>query len=400
MKKIVVVGGGFAGLAAALNAVDEIEQHGGDIGVTMVSPSPYLTMRPRLYEKHPETLRTPLLPVLDPANVGFIEGNVEIVDAGEKELNITTAEGGTNLLAYERLILATGSELRQLPIPGVAENSFNIDTYASAVTLDQHLKLVATTTGGPGHNTFVIVGAGMSGIELATEMRDRIAEHSDAETAGAARIILVDQADRVGPGFGEESRPIIEEALSMAGVEVKLGASLAKVEQGVVFLSDGTLINTATTVITIGLRASALGEQISEERDELGRLVVDEMLRVRGVAGVFATGDVARADVDEENVALMSCQHARSMGKYAGYNAAHDLMDLPLRPYAQSNYTTCLDLGKFGAVFTKGWDRRVEHFGAKAKQRKHWINTELIYPPQGDRATILAAMRINKETGR
>lgn len=80
-----------------------------------------------------------------------------------------------------------------------------------------------------------------------------------------------------------------------------------------------------------------------------------------------------------------------TMGRYAGYNAAHDLMGDGLEPYRQERYVTCLDLGAAGAVFTRGWDREVELTGEAAKTHKRKINGEIIYPPSGDRETILAA---------
>jgi NADH dehydrogenase len=76
------------------------------------------------------------------------------------------------------------------------------------------------------------------------------------------------------------------------------------------------------------------------------------------------------------------------------------LLGLESRPYRQPDYSTTLDLGSFGAVFTKGWKRRLEHYGAEAKKRKKWINEELIYPAVGDRESVLANGRINPVTGR
>ena len=400
MQRILIIGGGFAGLSAALNAVDENDRHNGDIGVTMVSPSPYITIRPRLYEKNPETLREPLLPMLDPTGIAFVEGTARTIDVEAQNVMVEKVDGESVLLDYDRLILAAGSELSRLPIPGMDEHSFNIDTYDAAVKFDSHLKAVMTTAQPAGHDTVVIVGGGMSGIELASEMRNRIKAHAGRDIAENARIILIDQAAEVGPQFGSNPRPVIESALRTARVELKLGVQVTSVESQSINLSDGTRIGTATTVFTIGMRASPLTEQIPGDRDELGRLVVDDALAVTGVPSVFATGDVARAYVDDDNVALMSCQHSRTMGKYAGFNASHSLLGLPLRPYRQSGYTTCLDLGDFGAVLTTGWDRQVVKTPEEAKQRKQWINTELIYPPSGDRAAILAGMRIDEQTGR
>jgi NADH dehydrogenase len=247
----------------------------------------------------------------------------------------------------------------------------------------------------PSH-CFVIVGGGMTGIELAAEMRTRIAHHAGEAVAARAHIVLLEQAGVIGPELGANPRPVIERALAEARVETRLGCRVAAFDERGVVLADGSRIDAAAVVVTIGLRASALTLQIPGERDALGRLLVDGFQRVPGVPAVYATGDVARAVVDEhENVALMSCQHARTMGKYAGYNAAHDLLGLPPRAYRQPDYVTCLDLGRFGAVFTRGWNREVHTAGPDAKRRKIMINTERIYPPRGSKEAIFAGMRID-----
>src|SRR6185369_4764888 len=135
-----------------------------------------------------------------------------------------------------------------------------------------------------------------------------------------------------------------------------------------------------------------LTTQIPAERDNFGRLLVDRDLRVPEVAGVFATGDAAKAVCDDiGNFALMSCQHATRMGAFAGNNAAAELLGVATRPYHQKAYATCLDLGEGGAVFTLGWERKVEMVGEKAKATKKQINTVWIYPPRAERVAALAA---------
>ncbi|HEY9568985.1 MAG TPA: hypothetical protein VIR38_12905, partial [Thalassobaculum sp.] len=87
-----------------------------------------------------------------------------------------------------------------------------------------------------------------------------------------------------------------------------------------------------------------------------------------------------------------SCQHALQTGRLAGENAARDLLGLPLQPYAQLRYVTCLDLGRSGAVLTQGWDRAVAQTGAEAKALKQRINREIIYPPTGAAGAALLAL--------
>ncbi|MEX2454227.1 MAG: FAD-dependent oxidoreductase [Rhodospirillaceae bacterium] len=395
MSGILVIGGGFAGVSAAAVAADEIRQNGGDIPVTLISKDGYLTIRPRLYERDPENLRVPLRPVLEPIGVGFVEQAATAIDTAAK--TVLLADG--RAVRYDRLVLATGSELPPFPVPGAAEHAWNIDTYDAAVALDRHLQAVGRTPGMSGRDTVAIIGAGMTGIELAAEMRSRLAVHFGDGAAMRVRVVLIERAAAVGPEFGDNPRPAIEAALATAGVEVRLGTTVMEISADGIRLSDGERIDTATTVVTVGLRANGLTSDIPGERDEAGRLAVDGYLRAKGAADIYATGDVARAYVDDENVALMSCQHARTMGKYAGLNAARGMLGLPPRLYRQPDYTTCLDLGTAGALFTTGWDRQVKNASDEAKARKRAINTQWIYPPTGTAEEIFAGLRID-ERGR
>ena len=107
---------------------------------------------------------------------------------------------------------------------------------------------------------------------------------------------------------------------------------------------------------------------------------------------VFVAGDSAAAPIDAAHVSVMSCQHARPMGRIAGHNVVCDLIGEPMLPLDIGYYVTCLDLGAWGAVYTEGWDRRVAVTGAAAKRTKRMINCERIYPPRSrNAAEILAA---------
>jgi NADH dehydrogenase len=206
------------------------------------------------------------------------------------------------------------------------------------------------------------------------------------------RVVLVERGTAVAPDMGLNPRPIIEMALRDCGIETRLGASAAALDAAGVTLSDGERIESATVIWAAGLRAAPLTAQIPAERDTFGRLLVDRELRVPEVPGVFATGDAAKAACDDlGNYALMSGQHAARLGAFAGNNAAAELLGLPTRPYHQKVYVTCLDLGEAGAIFTRGWDRKVEMVGAKAKATKKEINTVWIYPPRAERAAALAS---------
>lgn len=178
----------------------------------------------------------------------------------------------------------------------------------------------------------------------------------------------------------------------MLGIEWCLNAEIATIDETGVRLKDGSHIASSTVVWTAGVQANALTEQFTAERDHQGRLYVDENLQIRGVPDVYATGDVANAASDDVgNTALMTCQHAIQLGKFAGNNVAASVMGLPPIPYRQVNYVTCLDLGGWGAVYTEGWDQKVQFVREEAKKIKIAITNELIYPPKAEREIAFAA---------
>jgi NADH dehydrogenase len=270
MPRLLILGGGFAGVMAALNAADVNDRHGGDIAITLVSATPYLTIRPRLYERAPETLRTPLGPTLDPAGIDFVEATVRSIDTVSRIVEVEDRSKVRSALSYDRLILATGSEIKRPSVPGFAEHAFDIDSYDGAVAFDRHLQHVAMHVDTPGSDTFVIVGSGMTGVELAAEMRSRIAVHAGEEAVKTARVVLVEQADVLAPEFGTEPRPVIERALAEAGVETRLSSKVVKVEPDAVTFDSGERLSCATTVLATGMRANALTAQIPVDATSSG----------------------------------------------------------------------------------------------------------------------------------
>lgn len=206
------------------------------------------------------------------------------------------------------------------------------------------------------------------------------------------RVVVIDRGSQIGAALGEGIRPAIIEASEALGLEWRLGVSVAAIDAQGVLLDDGQRIEANTVIWTVGFRASSLTEQIPAQRDGLGRLEVDPYLRVQGMQDIYAAGDTARAATDElGNFSVMSCQHAISLGRHAGNNAAADLLGVAPRVYSQPKYVTCLDLGAWGAVYTEGWERTQKLVGGEAKELKTQINTQWIYPPAAERIAALAA---------
>ncbi|MEE7505620.1 NAD(P)/FAD-dependent oxidoreductase [Methylobacterium mesophilicum] len=402
VPRIVVIGGGFAGLwaaAAAARARTELGL-GECVAVTVITPDPFHVIRVRCYETDLSALRVPLDDVLGPIGVERREARAIDIDPAARTVTVESAAsaGGVETLAYDRLILAAGSLLWRPEIPGI-EGALDVDTFAGAQALAAHLDRLGDA-GGPdeaGRWTAVVIGSGLVGLGLACELPARLAAARDrAGGTGPVRTILIDSAREVGSAMGAAALPAIRQALSEAGVTCIGGARVGAVDRAGVTLADGTRLPAWTSVCATGMRASPLGETLGLPRDPLGRVPVDAFLAVQGLANVYAAGDIASAAADDAgHRTVMSCQHARPMGRFAGYNAVCDLAGRPERRlrFAAPDYVTVLDLGAWGAVYTSGWDRgTLVSSGAAAKATKRIINGTRIYPPlDGDAASILAA---------
>lgn len=391
-RRILIVGGGFAGLWTALGAarVLDMERAGSLVDITLVSPRPDLHIRPRLHEPHPEQMAVPLRPVLDAVGVNFVEGTVERIHPADHCVDVTTAAGETRSMNYDRLVLTSGSQLFRPPLPGLAQHAFAVDQLDDAVALREHLEGLSSKPATAARDTFVVVGGGFTGLEVATELPARLRAILGENVR--PRIVIVERSEAIGPDLGPGPRPQILQALEHLGIETRVGAGVVSVDSGGVVTATGERIDAGTVIWTGGMVASGLTTQVSPHVDRQGRLEVTGDLRVVGAKDIFGAGDVVRALTDDEgHYSLMSCQHALFMGRFSGHNVAADLLGLPTIEYRQPFYATCLDLGAWGAVYTEGWDRRVRLTHAEGKERKMLINTQWIYPPAPEREQALAA---------
>lgn len=390
-QQILIIGAGFAGMWSALSAIRLLDQHKRlDVDVTLLAPQAELRVRPRFYEADVSSAVAPLGPLFDAVGVRFVPGSATRIDAAGKRVIYRGAGGAQAELSFDRLILASGSQVTRPPLAGIDRFAFDVDSLESAQRLEVHLQGLRHKPASQARNTVVVVGGGFTGIETATEMPARLRAILGNEAD--VHVIVVDMGKQVGSVMGEQIASVIAEASDTLGVTWKLGSPVSMVDAQGVQLDNGERIEANTVVWTVGVKASPLTQHIDGERDAFGRLHVDRNLKVLGQHAIYATGDTANAAVDDRgNHALMTCQHAIALGRSAGNNAAADLLGVEPIPYSQPKYVTCLDLGACGAVFTEGWERKVVLTGKEGKELKTQINTQWIYPPQAERAVALAA---------
>ena len=398
MHRILVLGAGFAGLWSAVAAARRLDELGvgpDEVEVLVVNRTAWHSIRVRNYEADLDATLVPLADVLDPIGVKHIVAEVTDIYAPERKV-ACTIDGASQLLAYDRLVFALGSCLAEPTIPGLETHAFDVDTFEAATRLNDHIGSLPSRPVSTSQYNVLVVGGGLTGIEVATEMfgklRAAIAHAPASGLAMSPRVILADHQACIGSDMGESARPVIAEALQSLGVETRPGISVASIDARGATLATGALIPAATVIWCAGMQADPLTARFPVARDRLGRLPIDANLKVKGMPVEFAAGDVAWLPIDGTHASVMSCQHARPMGRFAGYNVVGDLLSQPMLPLNIDWYVTCLDLGPLGAVYTQGWDRQVAAKGAAAKRTKEIINCQRIYPPRSrNRREILDA---------
>ena len=165
-------------------------------------PQPFHDIRVRNYEADLRDNRVPLAQLLDPVGVAHVATEVTAIDADAR--SVTTSSGAT--FGYDRLVLASGSQVLKPAIPGLRDVAFDVDTYDGAVALQEHLRRVADGPPTAAAATVVVVGAGLTGIEVSCELPDRL-RRLFAGTKVEPRVVLVDRG-AIGSDMGSSARPV------------------------------------------------------------------------------------------------------------------------------------------------------------------------------------------------
>src|SRR5262245_55070939 len=250
MKRILVLGAGFAGLWSAVGAQKKLHELRADqdVRVTVVNREPFHNIRVRNYEADLSDVCVPLNRVLDPIGVETIVGEVTEIDTSNHAVTVRTG-AGVDHLNYDRLVIALGSEVAKPPVPGLDAFGFDVDTFRAAKKLEDHL-MALPSKASVGRSTVVVVGAGATGIEVATELPARLA--AIFPEGEPCKVILIDRSPHVAADMGEEARQVVDSALTQLGIHKMSGATVKTVEEDKVHLSNGAAISTSTVIWCAG----------------------------------------------------------------------------------------------------------------------------------------------------
>ncbi|MGC7096523.1 NAD(P)/FAD-dependent oxidoreductase [Amycolatopsis lurida] len=361
-KRVVVVGGGFAGYHAAKTLAKELSQDEHEI--VLVNPTDYFLYLPLLPEVAAGVIDPRRVSVSLPGTlrgVRLVLGEVTDADLDSHELTYIDPEDGEHKLGFDKLILAAGSVNKLLPIPGVTEHAHGFRGVPEALYLRDHVtrQIELAAAGDDSAEraercTFVVVGAGYTGTEVAAQgpafTKALAARHPELADQ-PIRWLLLDLAPRVLPELDQRLSRTADRVLRERGVEVLMETSIDEAQRTGVKLTNGEFVPSRTLVWCVGVRPDPLVSGLGLDTEK-GRLVTDACLNVPGHPDVFACGDAAAVpDLTRPGqITTMTAQHAQRQGKLAGRNVAASLKGAPLKKYRHRDLGFVVDLGEWQAA--------------------------------------------------
>jgi NADH dehydrogenase len=305
MKRVLVLGGGFGGLYAALELEKRLAAD-PDVEVTLVNRDNYFLFTPMLHEVAASDLD--LTDIVSPVrkilrHVDFFEGTVDRVDLPRRRVTVSHGnDRHQHELSYDYLVIALGSTTNFYGLPGLEERAMTMKSLSDAIHLRNRLIALleeADTECAEANRdalmTFVVAGGGFAGVETIAGINDFVRDALQfypRVRRGGVRMVLVHAGGTVLPELGEKLGGYAQRKLVERGIEVHTNARVERCTENAVTLSTGVVLPCQTIVWTAGTSPHALLADLPCERDH-GRLCVNEFLEVGGWSGVWALGDCA-----------------------------------------------------------------------------------------------------------
>ena len=358
-NKVLIVGGGFAGYNAA-ETLCKIAKDRDDVGVMLVSRENYFTFWPMLAsvvggDVQTRNVAQPLRRTLIKLGSSFRRAELEGVDP---ERRTVTAGGRT--FSYDHLVLSLGAEPAYFGIPGVEEYCISIrGIEAGERIVDRVIERYEETTlaGGdapPAKLTFVIIGGGATGVEIAAELHNLVRELVVPDYPNVdptrVRIVLIDRGKHILKELDPALRRVARKKLHDLSVEVMTEVGAKEVTADRVILNDGREIPTENVIWTAGARASSKLEDLPFKSDERKGLTVDVYQRVEGRENVWAIGDCAATVEEDGTLVPPNAQAAVQEGEAVAKNVLAAIDGRPLEPFDYIGVGTLVEMGSRFAV--------------------------------------------------
>jgi NADH dehydrogenase len=361
--KVVIVGGGFAGLYAAMY-LDKTLARRSQADVVLISRENFILFTPMLHEVaagdlQPSDIVNPLRRIL--RHVKVVEAEVDAIDLRARKVScVAGIRDVRREFEFDHLLLALGSETNFFDMAGVRDWAATMKTLSDAALLHNTmvalLETAALQADAPARRqllTFVIAGGGFAGVETTGAVNDFIRETARYYPSIAERdirVVLIHPDSFLLPELREELGLYTERQLRERRVEILKGVRVVSYDGSIVTLADGTSISASTLIWTAGVKPSAVIASLSCEK-ERGRVRVNEYLAVPGVSGLWAAGDCAAVpDVTTGKLCPPTAQHGLRQGVAAAKNIEAAIAGRALEPFRYRAMGLLASIGRHTGV--------------------------------------------------
>lgn len=357
-KRIVILGGGFAGAYCA-QALESALRRRDDLEVVLIDRHNYFVFSPLLVEAgvgglEPRHVVVPMRDFL--RRCTFRMAEVRGVDTDRQIVRFRYPdEPDDRELAFDHLVIALGSVARLPGIPGLREHAFELKSLADAVALrDQAVQMLEYASAIDDAEarrralTFVVIGANYTGVEVAGEFDEFIkdaARRYSSLSPDDCRVMLVEKEARILGTLDEGLASFAQRSLEKRGVDVRLNTSLRSIDATSATLSTGEVVPTRTVIWAAGVAPNPLLATFGLPLDERGALACERDLRVREHSHIWAIGDAASNPGPDGQPYPATAQHATRQGKHLARNLLRAIDGQPTRPCDLVNQGSLAALG-------------------------------------------------------
>jgi NADH dehydrogenase len=358
--KVVIVGGGFAGMNAAMQLANQ------PVDVTLVDRRNHHTFQPLLYQValavlSPADIAQPIRTILRKApNIEVVMDEVTGIDVEARCIQLKSATQGH----YDSLILATGATHSYFGHENWAALAPGLKTVEDAIEIRRRVLLAfelaerqKLETGTHPPLNFVVIGGGPTGVELAGAISDisRVYMRHDFRhiDPAKARVILIEGSPRILAAYPDDLSQKAYESLNKLGVEVYTNTHVTDIQPGYVIAGDRR-IESVATLWAAGVAPSPLGKMLGVPVDKRGCVIVDAYLNPPGHPEIFVCGDLAHVEQDGRQVPGVA-QPAMQMGHYAAQEILASMEGKPRKPFHYFDKGDMATIGRHSAVADIKW---------------------------------------------
>ncbi|AGA58833.1 NADH dehydrogenase-like protein YumB [Thermobacillus xylanilyticus] len=364
IPKIVILGAGYGGVMTALRLQKQLNYNEADVTLVNKHDYHYITTHlhmPAAGTDSPENARVSISKLIDEFKIDFVKSTVVQIRPQDRKVIL---EDGT--LSYDYLVIGVGGEPETFGIPGLKEYALNIRSINSVRLIREHIEYQFAKYKREPHRTdyltFIVGGAGFTGIEFVGELADRIPQlcrEFDVDPQ-LVKLINIEAAPTALPGFDPELVEYAMDVLRKKGVTFRIGTPIKECKPDGVIVGEGEEIKAQTVIWTGGIRGNRLIEEAGFETMR-GRVKVDEYLRAPGHDNVYVVGDNSLVFNEEGRPYPPTAQIAMQQGVAVAHNLVASIRNQALKKFEYKHKGTVASLGKgeaigiaFGKKY-KGW---------------------------------------------